>query len=49
MRHRQFLPYFLVNLLLGTFIFLYGFFPLSFTSDERAHFNDLPESIDDVP
>lgn len=43
------LPYLLVNLLFGTFIFLYGFFPLSFTSDQRAEYKDLPMFIDDVP
>lgn len=43
------LPYLQLNLIIGTIVFLYGFFPLSFSSDERAEYKDLPASIDDVP
>lgn len=49
MRLEYILPYLLVNLLVGAAIFWYGFFPLSFTSDERAQFTDLPEFIDGAP
>lgn len=41
--------YFVCATLLGASLFLYGFFPLSYTSNERAASDDLPEFIDDIP
>lgn len=43
------LSYFVLSILIGASLFLYGFFPLSYTSNERAESNDLPDFIDDVP
>lgn len=43
------LAYFLVNLLIGTFVFLYGFFPLSYVTTERAHRGQLPTEINGTP
>lgn len=39
---------FMFAILLGATLFLYGFFPLSYSSNERAESQDLPEFIDDI-
>ncbi|XP_055303535.1 uncharacterized protein LOC129569105 isoform X2 [Sitodiplosis mosellana] len=36
-------------ILVGATLFLCGFFPLSYTSNERAESYDLPDFIDDIP
>lgn len=41
--------YFVFAILIGASLFLYGFFPLSYTSNERAESFDLPDFIDDIP
>lgn len=43
------LSYLVFSSFIGASLFLYGFFPLSYTSNERAQSDDLPEFIDDVP
>lgn len=36
------------SIFIGATLFLYGFFPLSYTSNERAAIEDLPDFIDDI-
>lgn len=41
--------YFLSIFILGTSIFLFGFFPLSFSKNEKkASLDDLPEYIENI-
>lgn len=39
----------ILTFVFGAMLFMYGFFPLSHSSDTRASLNDLPEYIDTVP
>lgn len=41
--------YFVFAILVGASLFLNGFFPFSYTSNERAGSDDLPDFIDDIP
>lgn len=43
------LCYSVASFLFGAVFFVYGFFPLSFSSDERAKLSDLPNFIYNVP
>lgn len=43
------LPYHIVSILIGAILFLYGFFPITYSNDNRAELRDLPNFIDDIP
>lgn len=38
--------YSVIAFLVGAAYFMIGFFPLSYSSDERASFDDLPQHVD---
>lgn len=43
------LSFHIASILIGAFLFLYGFFPITYSNDKRAELKDLPNSIDDIP
>ncbi|XP_031627446.1 GPI ethanolamine phosphate transferase 2 [Contarinia nasturtii] len=49
LREKWIQSYFVFAILVGASLFLYGFFPLSYTSNERAESDDLPTFLDDIP
>lgn len=43
------LSYHIASILIGSVLFLYGFFPITYSNDRRADLKDLPNSIDNIP